>query len=144
MGRRARDNDQLLDVWFQQAEGRTEVFQPVFGHAMLTGKVNEFLFCAVKNSVHHLLSLLVAGRLIRRREGFLEVAQDVIEYNPQFTRDLVQREALLSELSHMPTDLFGCGDNVVERASELVDLFRHTELALGSIKPLVGRLQESI
>ena len=111
---------------------------------MLTSKVNESLFRPFKNSVHHLLPLLVVRCLIRRREGFLEVAQDVIEYNPQFIRDLIQREALLSELSHMPTDFIGCENNGVERASKLVDLFRHLELARGSIEPFVGCLQESV
>ena len=72
------------------------------------------------------------------------MAQDVIEYNPQPIRDLVRREALLSELSHVPTNLIGGGDNIAERASKLIDLFHYTKLARGRIEPLVGRFQESI
>ena len=72
------------------------------------------------------------------------MAQDVIEYNPQPIRDLVRRETVLSELSHVPTNLIGGGDNVAERASELIDLLHHVKLARGRIEPLVGRFQESI
>ena len=86
----------------------------------------------------------MARCLIWWREGLLEAVQDIIEYDSQLIRDPVQCEALLSELSHVPTDLIGGRDDVVERASELVDLFGHVELACGGIEPLVGRFQKSI
>ena len=86
----------------------------------------------------------MTGCLIRWREGVLEVAQDVIEYNCQLLRDLVRRETVQSELSHVPTNLIGGGDNVAERASEFIDLLHHVKLACGRIEPLVGCFQESI
>lgn len=59
----------------------------------------------------------------------MKLVRFVVEYNPQFLRDLAEGEAPMSELSHVPMNLVGAGDNVIECASGLVDPFGHVELA---------------
>jgi len=111
---------------------------------MLLGKGKESSFRFIEDSENPPLPLLVVGRLIRWREGLLEVVQEIVEDNPQLVRDLVHRETFLNELGHVLPNLGGSGDDVAERFSEVVYLLLYVEFTCSSVEILIGHFQDLV